>query len=114
MVDVIDRLKKGTSKLTITKLSYNAPAYVRVREQEIELMELAKLGKQIQWVSVAERLPVVGQVVDVWKDNKRFIDMEVKSDSDGIYFDATIECHVFGIEEVTHWMPIPPAPKGAE
>ena len=37
-MNILERLKKGTSKLTITKLSYNAPAYVRAREQEIELM----------------------------------------------------------------------------
>lgn len=37
-MNILDRLKKGTSKLTITKLSGDAPAYVRAREQEIELM----------------------------------------------------------------------------
>lgn len=109
-MNILERLKKGTSKLTITKLSGDIPAYVMAREQEIELMEFAKLGQQMQWVSMADRLPEVGQIVDVFRDNKRFIDMEVKSDNDGIYFDATIECHVFGIEEVTHWMSIPTAP----
>jgi hypothetical protein len=40
--------------------------------------------------------------------------MEVKIDNDGMWFDAKYECHVFGIDEVTHWMPLPPNPKDAE
>ena len=48
-MSVIERLKKGTSKLTITKLSYNAPAYVRAMEQEIELMGIIEQqAKQIE------------------------------------------------------------------
>lgn len=104
MSDVIEQLEKGKLKLTITKLSDNAPAYVRAREQEIELMELTKLGKQMQWVSVADGLPLPDKMVLCYlKDGVTCT---------GYHYDCwhTGRLHTY----VTHWMPLPPNPIGCE
>lgn len=47
-MDVVERIEKGISKLHISKLSSHAPAYVQAKEQEIELLGLAKLGAMVK------------------------------------------------------------------
>ena len=111
-MNVIERIEKGVSKLTITKLSSDIPAYIRSREQEIELLELAKLGQQMQWVSVTERLPEHKQVVDIFLNGCRHIDVEffIHNNEKFFYLSGAVVYYNY----VTHWMPLPPNPKGAE
>ena len=112
MMDVIERLEKGISKLTVTKLSSDIPAYVRGREQEIELVRLAKLGKQMQWVSVADRLPEVGQLVIAYGEAcliKPFVTAAILTNW-GAFLDVNESTGFIP----THWMPLPEPPKGEE
>jgi hypothetical protein len=71
-----------------------------------KVIDLAKLGKQMQWVSV-KRLPELETNVDILDiDNKRY--MDAWHIGDGRFLAGDI---VFEADEVTHWMPLPPNPK---
>lgn len=74
-----------------------------------ELLRLAKLGQQVQWVSIGERKPQNGQVCDVWvvPNGKRVTN--IKYHGNGFIGWAEHDR-----DKITHWMPLPPAPKGAE
>ena len=79
-----------------------------------------KPSQQMQWVSVDDRLPEDGQIVDVWivsngLFNQRLTDVVYSSTS--LTFQIDDICDV-GIEPhptnsfVTHWMPLPKPPMG--
>lgn len=53
----------------------------------------------LEWIPVTERLPHKDAIVMTWSEETR--DMELASKLE--YFEE---------DDVTHWMPLPPAPKG--
>ena len=64
-----------------------------------------------EWISVTERLPEAGgYVVCIAKRNpfSRFMPMVAKIEKNGWVNPITEQY----ISEVTHWMPLPPPPKG--
>lgn len=73
------------------------------KEAVDELLRLAKIGQQMQWVSVAERLPEEGQTVDVL----------IKDLGRGYKLFRQTDYKFFGSFPiwVTHWMEIPPLPE---
>ena len=79
-----------------------------------------KPSQRMQWVSVDDRLPEDGQIVDVWivsngLFNQRLTDVVYSSTS--LTFQIDDICDV-GIEPhptnsfITHWMPLPKSPMG--
>jgi hypothetical protein len=81
------------------------------------LLRLSKLGKRMQFVSVGKGLPVNDQKVDIFLTrggrvaNTTYINeggefTSYLSDND---FDVCYE-----LDEVTHWMPLPPNPGEGE
>ncbi|ATQ77867.1 hypothetical protein CR152_27720 [Massilia violaceinigra] len=100
----------------------------RVRELECVIADLKRECQEMRatpsgWVSVLERRPEVGQQVIVFLSNRRFGD-EIMFDT----WDEQRECPVdfstisvpvgegwneHDFEEISHWMPLPPAPGAA-
>lgn len=62
---------------------------------------MTKLGKQMQWVSVVDRLPEVGQLVLTLMGIEYYIAV----------FNGRHWGHSYN---PTHWMPLPEPPKGEE
>ena len=61
-----------------------------------------------EWISVKDRLPEVGKKVLVYcKENKNDYEIGAYSDTYRGFF-VRQTCY----ENITHWMPLPPAPKG--
>lgn len=88
--------------------------------QAIEkIAELEQQLKQMQWVSVADQLPEIGDVVNIVTTNR---DNEIISTSavrlipyEGCttyYWRAGTYWQTMLPERVTHWMPLPEPPKG--
>ena len=113
IMSVIERIEKDSLHLFDTKGNWDT-------EAQDELLKLAKIGQQMQWVSVDEKLPEDGQIVDVWivsngLFNQRLTDVVYSSTS--LTFQIDDICDV-GIEShptnsfITHWMPLPKPPMG--
>ena len=61
-----------------------------------------------KWIPVSERLPESGEYVMVYDTRDGWIGLWEFS---GVaWYDNS--CQAWGIDEVTHWMPLPEAPKG--
>ena len=61
-----------------------------------------------EWISVDDKMPMVGDIVDVWTENDvRYID--IVNDYDG-WVSLYVGSKFNG--KVTHWMTMPEAPKG--
>lgn len=109
-MDVLERIEKGELSFDI----FNTKTFQPSVKSEIELLKLAKLGQQMQWVSVADRLPDEGQSVDIWVAKGyghpgRSADVIYREDDGERWFE--IGDMTFDLEEVSHWMPLPPSPK---
>lgn len=111
-MSIIDRIEK--EKLAVSVHDCTRIPYEFDVKAYNELLRLAKIGERMQWISIHDEKPKVGQIVDVLSDGKRFIDMEVKQDNDGCFFDSIYEIYIRGINDITHWMPMPTPPKEAE
>lgn len=62
------------------------------------------------WISVEDRLPKNGQMVDVWHLAGRHCDVEYIDGDFHLYYEEmgeTVDCDVIN---PTHWMPIPGGP----
>jgi len=120
--DVIERIEKGEVKI----LAIQTPSgedilknigfdFIRVMKKHNkvdvdELIELAKLGQQTQWISVNDRLPEKCCSCFIWHISKKFGGACISAHYNSIK-------KTFGYEErfggnTTHWMPIPAIPKG--
>jgi len=66
------------------------------------------------WISVEDRLPEEGQIVDVWRHrrhtNYRYV-RAYRGDPDNNFF-SPVGPGVMCLRDVTHWMPLPPPPRG--
>jgi hypothetical protein len=73
------------------------------------------------WISIKDRLPRAGKVVDIWTDEGRMTDYALKRNYKGKrgndFFDPTINgdcCIRFkgerGYTHATHWMELPEPP----
>jgi hypothetical protein len=83
-----------------------------------EILDYAKLGKQMQWVSVKDRLPKDCRRLWIYADDYiyvgrfecgKFYDIELSLKDVG-----TVVAKYKEIKNVTHYMPLPPNPKEGE
>ena len=74
------------------------------REQYDKGFADGMLARKDEWISVDERLPKQWEPVLIF--NSGMVDIDFISSS-GVWYDHFPEC-------VTHWMPLPEAPKGGE
>jgi len=104
--DVIERIKNGelsvvrSLKGELIAIKSNFP-FIRDEDAETELLQLAKLGQQMQWISVTDRLPT--------EEKFYFARYEDGRVSTGTFFKDLGRFN----RGVTHWMPVPPNPKEA-
>ena len=65
------------------------------------------------WVSVEERLPKPGAIVDIWtKGSGRVVDCNFEDDEGGVFTDnQDFSSEEYYVEDITHWMPLPEKPK---
>ena len=66
----------------------------------------------MEWISVENGLPDPKEYVDVWSLGERFTDVQYTKSKGFRQYDST-----FGmteIDEVSHWMPLPPPPSNKE
>lgn len=126
-MSVIERIENGEIKIKIDlgKGYYEVQSVTHQEkwraEAKEELIKFAKLGKRMQWVSVAEMLPEIGDVVNIVTANR---DGETISTSavrvvayEGCatyYWQGGTYWQMILPERVTHWMPLPACTKGVE
>lgn len=65
----------------------------------------------MEWISVKDRLPSIGENVLVY--DERFIDISIGYISDFLNYRKTwiVDCGESVSDTVTHWMPLPEPPK---
>lgn len=110
-MDVLERIKKNEIKI-----------YASFESEEksngivVELIELAQLVQRMQWVSVHEDLPKHQQKVDIFVGEERVCNVSfMRGDEDfGDHFYDWDFDNIYRTDEVSHWMPLPPDPKGEE
>jgi len=113
-MNIIERIEKGTTKLIVSKLSSDIPAYVKDQEQENELLRLAKLGQQMQWVNAYDRLPNKDNDVLVWTGATSVRACVGETPYGRAWYLVDKNCYL-NWWNVTHWIPLPQPPKdGAE
>lgn len=102
-MNVIERIEKGEINIRLIT-DFARYGGIIDDESKAELLRLAKLGQQMQWVSVYKRFPEVNQDVLIAKG---------KSVDSGW---LNLHGNFIGLGGIqpTHWMPLPPAPKGEE
>lgn len=67
-----------------------------------------------EWISVEDRLPKHSLHYDVWQGGDRVIDCFYSEENKVFYEYEKDHCGYWGWEEmddVTHWMPLPPPPE---
>jgi len=74
-------------------------------KDKAEILRLAKIGQQMQWVPVSERLPEDNQICDFMnKEGDRIIDVRFKRATNSIYSVLTGR-FLTGINHATYWRP---------
>lgn len=118
-MDVLERIESKELNIEVLTLICDG-SYCQIDSEELteELLQLAKLGKQMQWVSVKDRKPEHEEVVDIWVDdgdgfNYRVPDAEYNAET-GMFESQYYLPEDSDTDFVTHWMPLPPSPKEAE
>lgn len=115
-IGILEQIEQGYSKVTIlNEEEYGGYiGHVQADESSVEeLLDLAKLGKRMQWVSVKTELPKVSG--DYWGfdlyNNEQF-----KSSWNNNKQRWSISSSELGsaLWRVTHYMPLPPNPEEAE
>lgn len=71
---------------------------------------LDKTTTVAEWVSVKDRLPKDGQDVLAYLNDGEETRIAPCNYSNGVWFDSVMNCAVV-LQDVTHWMPLPPPPK---
>jgi hypothetical protein len=113
-MDVIERIEKQINDLVEMvggQTSKIRKVYVDF-EDLVKLVLLAKQGQRIQWVSVAERLPEEGILVLVFTINQTVETRRLLISPKYKWWEFKTSC--FEFDWVTHWMSLPPAPKGED
>ncbi len=90
--DAIDKLQK---------------AVMRLEDESGILDELPMYQQPVGWIPVTERLPEAGERVLCYCRANIYEVMKMRTDGDWVYDTNHVYMHSF----VTHWMPLPPAPK---
>jgi hypothetical protein len=123
-MDILDRIEKGESSVYVTQ-SYieiddsNEEIEEAMKQDDVdrvELLRLSKLGKRMQWVSVADHLPKCSNEVDAWVrtslgDEHRMPNLKFIKDHWEVYYDEVDRFEPLNsFYTVTHWMPLPPNP----
>lgn len=90
-------------------------------DNEALLSEFYRLHEEVErmkrggWISVKERLPLVGEVVWIcYQLDDGNQDIEIAYYAGGPYFSLQYREVIFRIEEITHWQPLPKPPKTLE
>ena len=113
-MNVIERIEKDSLHLFDTKGNWDT-------EAQDELLKLAKIGQQMQWISVSERLPerplydwvlvAIKLVPENWYGVPHIAELRNGvwySNSYNTPFEST--CGIV----VTHWMPLPKRPNDGD
>jgi hypothetical protein len=116
-MDVLERIEKGESSVYVTQSYIEIDASNEEIEEamkqddvdRVELLRLAKLGKQMQWVGVAHKPPKINEHVIVFHEDDCKIayistSRNWRSSDDGSGLYGTIK----------YWMPLPPNPGEGE
>lgn len=117
-MDVLERIENISKRLEFiqeepikTKEEHLLAVSLLINEDVPFMLE--ELGKRMQWVKCSERLPEHKQMVDIFLNGHRHIDVEffIHRNEKFFYFNG----RVIQWENVTHWMmPLPPNPKEEE
>ena len=95
---------------TIGSMNYGAPKWYA--------KELYNAGyrKQSEWISVDERLPnKYGKYLTYGKPNySSYVDILYYNPNRSVWYLFDNEWGDCEVDDVTHWMPLPKAPKGGE
>ena len=82
---------------------------VEIAENIAETLYNAGYRKQSEWISVDERLPEVGESVLGYAESMDECFVVAYSNTYRTFFNGQ-----FPNDDITHWMPLPEAPKGGE
>ena len=85
----------------------NMPNSVDCIVAEAEYLYSKGWRKQSEWISVDERLPEVGESVLGYAESMEECFVVAYSNTYRTFF-----CGQFPNDDITHWMPLPEAPKG--
>lgn len=110
-MDVLERIEKGEAHCHVRHMVLGC--MYEDKSLSNELIELAKLGHRMQWVSVADRLPRKDDVVLVWVGTVWVRACLGKTPYGQAWYLVDRNSYI-NIHNVTHWMPLPPYPKEAE
>jgi hypothetical protein len=106
-MDVLERIEKGELVSYVIEMVIDERGVKDVESRNdlsVELMCLAKIGKQMQWVSIKDNIPKKEEDVIVFRidDHNSCIGWIGES---GQWWSNGEMLH-----SVTHWMPVPPNP----
>ena len=120
MSNVIERLEKGeleivkTSETKIINIGQFKDGKIKIAVHDemstAELLRLAKLGQQMQWVSVVDKLPEKDDDVLVWVGVTCVRACIGNTPYGQAWYLVDKHCYL-NMYNVTHWMPLPPNPK---
>lgn len=117
-MNVLERIKNGETEVMLLNVTeFNGiPGKVQAEEEDKkELIRLAEIGQRMQWISVRDQLPELGEEVIVFTNTgrvtalSRFIRYEGAST---YYWDNNYpgSGNMYLSESITHWMKLPDKP----
>jgi hypothetical protein len=127
MNDLISQIERGYIEVEVYN-SPQRPGKVFNREARDELIHLAKLGQQRDWIPVTDGMPPHESIVDIWYDENelggsRIADVTYNAQENVFVCWNGEICGIEGQDEegkVTHWRgtggdkPLPALPEQAE
>lgn len=108
-MNVLERIKNGELSIRIN----TGVGVLRNVYAENELLELAKIGQRMKWISMEEQKPEDWQTVDAYHPDseERICNVTFHEfPANKQYFHCSDTDKNYWVEEFTHWMPIPNKP----
>ena len=102
-MNVLERIKKQELTVLVGE-NYDMGSTIRNSlECSQELIKLAEIGQQMQWVSVNDRLPNFNGKIIACSGGEKVMGCSFNNDAKEFF-------HIQNIKNVTHWMPLPNKP----
>jgi len=112
MSDVVERINRGEFVGGVYEVVGDGGITPNFKATA-ELLRLAKLGQQMQWVNVNDLLPDKDDDVLVWVGTTSVRACIGKTPYGRAWYLVDKNCYL-NFWNVTHWMPLPPNPNEAE